>query len=599
MRAPIMSLLASEPYQSGTITGFAALGSAAVINLASYYLLGSASAPGTSGFLLAVAVSAVAGSIAGARAKRRADISHQDLELAAKFTAGDYSSCIRSAEQSDSAMAGAMMAIAERQLQIATANARLINDASLRQDQLFSALDCVADEIAVYDRSGLLVATNKAFSRRCNQIGALVEPGMLQAEVLNALAKSQGARLPMNERDTWFKLQADIRAESMQSGKPVRFMRFHGEPATILVEKTSDGNTVELIRDIGRDMELEERALRAEREAVAADRIKSVTLSRLSHTIRTPMTGVLTAAELMLNSDMDALQRDRLDIIRRSAGTLLGVVQDMFDLANETTEVDGAQLPAGANDAALARQPDRVILYVPANRDVAGVCDQLADDGFDVAVAESAVLAVQTVAHLALSSRPVSLILVPSAQDAADILAELDKSSSRPHPPVQVYSPHTAVLDRPVEASLSVVEIAGLALATPANDVEILIVEDDDVNQIVFTQALTVSGYSYAVVGNGADAVALAKSGKPRLVLMDVSMPGMNGIEATRLIRSQSRDAQVPPVIIGMTNHFLPGDKGKCLAAGMDDYTLKPDNASALTTQIEQWLSLKPMKKAG
>ncbi len=79
-------------------------------------------------------------------------------------------------EQVQSPMAKLLAAVAERQLNTDTANARLVSDSSVREDQLFAALDCIKDEIAVYDRNGLLVATNRAFSRRCNEMGALVEP---------------------------------------------------------------------------------------------------------------------------------------------------------------------------------------------------------------------------------------------------------------------------------------------------------------------------------------------------------------------------------------------------------------------------------------
>jgi CheY-like chemotaxis protein len=75
----------------------------------------------------------------------------------------------------------------------------------------------------------------------------------------------------------------------------------------------------------------------------------------------------------------------------------------------------------------------------------------------------------------------------------------------------------------------------------------------------------------------------------PRLVLMDISMPGLNGLEATKRIREQLNGAK-RPVIVGMTAHLLSGDKEKCLSAGMDDYSLKPSTVGPLRAQIASWL---------
>lgn len=598
MLAPMIKRLTTEPYQSGIIAGSAALGAAAVINIASHYLLGSASAPGVSGFLLAAAVSAVAGTVSVLRAKKRYATAEKEFELASRLAAGDFSACMRGSEQVQSPMAALLAAVAERQLNTDTANARLVSDASLREEQLFSALDCVDDEIAVYDRNGLLVATNRAFSRRCNEIGALVEPGMLQSEVLEALARSQGAKLAMNERESWFKRQAEMRSDSLALGGPVKFIRFGGDNGTLQVHKTVDGNTVEIIRNNSRDIELEERALRAEREAAAADRIKAVTLSRLSHTIRTPMTGVLTAAELMLDSDMDPLQRSRLDIIRRSAGTLLGVVQDMFDLAEQS------YTSARGHDTVEA--PRRAILFGADGSDVAQVKAGLTDEGFEVAVAESANLVAEAVWQLASTGRPVEMIVVSSEELGDEIVRALSGRLIAKQPAIKV---------RPAlqEGQVDFVDLAAVAvdvenhaseLATPrprlsSGDCEILVVEDDDVNQIVFSQALSVTSHRFSVVGSGAEAVAIAKSSRPKLVLMDVSMPDMNGIEATRRIREQAGNEASQPTIIGMTNHFLAGDRNKCLAAGMDEYVLKPSSAEAVTGHLDAWLNIPHVRKAG
>ncbi|MFY8102167.1 MAG: response regulator, partial [Allorhizobium sp.] len=118
----------------------------------------------------------------------------------------------------------------------------------------------------------------------------------------------------------------------------------------------------------------------------------------------------------------------------------------------------------------------------------------------------------------------------------------------------------------------------------------VLIAEDNPVNQIVFRQILTGSGIAYRIVGNGEEAVQAWRSEPPDLILMDVSMPVMNGHQATNLIRSEETlrgGYRIP--IIGVTAHALDSDHDACLAAGMDDYLSKPISPELLMRKIEEW----------
>ncbi|MGQ2967889.1 MAG: response regulator [Allorhizobium sp.] len=118
----------------------------------------------------------------------------------------------------------------------------------------------------------------------------------------------------------------------------------------------------------------------------------------------------------------------------------------------------------------------------------------------------------------------------------------------------------------------------------------VLIAEDNPVNQIVFRQILTGSGIAYRIVGNGEEAVEAWRSEPPDLILMDVSMPVMNGHQATGLIRSEeARRGGYRIPIIGVTAHALESDREACLAAGMDDYLSKPISPELLMRKIEQW----------
>ncbi|RWG00576.1 response regulator, partial [Mesorhizobium sp.] len=127
--------------------------------------------------------------------------------------------------------------------------------------------------------------------------------------------------------------------------------------------------------------------------------------------------------------------------------------------------------------------------------------------------------------------------------------------------------------------------------AAPGGPIDILIAEDNDVNQLVFGQILNGLGLSYRIAGNGRTAVEMYRSLRPRLVLMDVSMPEMNGYEATRAIRAIEGQNGSHTPIIGVTAHALKGDREKCMEAGMDDYLPKPVSPDRLGAKIGTWLS--------
>ena len=123
--------------------------------------------------------------------------------------------------------------------------------------------------------------------------------------------------------------------------------------------------------------------------------------------------------------------------------------------------------------------------------------------------------------------------------------------------------------------------------------IDILVAEDNEVNQIVFTQILEATNWRFMVAENGAQAVEFNKRYKPKMILMDISMPVMNGREACRVIRNQEweNDIKLGVPIIAVTAHAISGDKQKCLDAGMDDYLAKPVSPQILESKIDQWMA--------
>ena len=117
----------------------------------------------------------------------------------------------------------------------------------------------------------------------------------------------------------------------------------------------------------------------------------------------------------------------------------------------------------------------------------------------------------------------------------------------------------------------------------------ILVVEDNDENWDMLSRRLQRRGYLVVHAADGQQAVELAACETPDLILMDVSLPVMDGLEATRRIRARAQTQTIP--IIALTAHAMSGDRERALAAGCDDYHAKPVELPRLLAQMEALLA--------
>lgn len=125
----------------------------------------------------------------------------------------------------------------------------------------------------------------------------------------------------------------------------------------------------------------------------------------------------------------------------------------------------------------------------------------------------------------------------------------------------------------------------------------VLVAEDNPVNQIVFSEALKQIDLDFEIANDGREAVALWREKAPRVIVMDVSMPHMNGHEATREIRRVEEAEGLPHTpIIAVTAHAMKTDEQNCRDAGMDDYMTKPISPEMLNTKISNWLDQQNAK---
>jgi len=117
---------------------------------------------------------------------------------------------------------------------------------------------------------------------------------------------------------------------------------------------------------------------------------------------------------------------------------------------------------------------------------------------------------------------------------------------------------------------------------------KILLVEDNEMNRDMLSRRLLKQGFEMVIAVDGEQAVDLARSEAPDLILMDISLPGLDGWEATRLLKAMPETRSIP--IIALTAHAMAGDREKSLAAGCNDYDTKPIDFRRLLEKIQDFL---------
>ena len=121
---------------------------------------------------------------------------------------------------------------------------------------------------------------------------------------------------------------------------------------------------------------------------------------------------------------------------------------------------------------------------------------------------------------------------------------------------------------------------------------KILLVEDNEMNRDMLSRRLQRKGYEVVIATDGEQAVAMAASESPALILMDMSLPVFDGWEATRRIKTATETKNIP--VIALTAHAMAGDREKSLEAGCDDYDTKPIELTRLLEKMEALLNRNP-----
>jgi signal transduction histidine kinase/ActR/RegA family two-component response regulator len=377
-------------------------------------------------------------------------------------------------------------------------------------------------------------------------------------------------------------------------------------------------------------------------KAQEASRLKSEFLANVSHEIRTPMHGILGLQELILGSRLEAEARRQLEVAHKTTASLLTLLNDLLDFSSiEANRLalkpEALDIRAVLRDAVgsfkVAAEEKGLTLRWSVSGDVPALilCDggrlrQILHNLLSNAVKFTERGEVEAGVRLErLEGRRATVVVsvsdtgpgIPAGQLEAvfEPFRQADGSVARRYGGNGLGLSIAARLAELLGGRLwaesevgkgssfhfsvrcEVIESTGGGEnSAPAPEagghgpgrLRILLVEDNRVNQLVARRLLEKDGHDVALCENGAEAVELAVTREFDAILMDVQMPGVDGLEATRRIRSAESAAGRRIPIVALTAHGFQQDMERCLAAGMDDYLSKPFTPEALSRALSR-----------
>jgi len=518
-------------------------------------------------------------------------------------------------------------------------------------------LEQAAEAIVVCDPEGVIIRASSQARRLCGQenpIGSNFED-VFPLEIISR-SSTTSPQLPGKHDSGWprFRFVCMMDKYVLRSLEVCLRHESKCDSYLLLSGRAMQTETAERLgwvlnlTDITARKQIEDDLLRAKDAADQASRAKSEFLANMSHEIRTPLNGILGILQILQMSALDLEQKEYILEAIRSSGRLSGLLSDILDLARvESNKIEVREEVFGVNDLVESIRESFAIVCKNKNIELVFLCDDRIPQvlvGDDARLRQVLFNLVGNGIKFTESGRVIVDVAMVSNQDSQKCrvlfsvtdtgvgikdewldemfkpFTQIDGSYARSRQgaglglaivsrlvglmggslcvssEVGVGTTFFVVMSFQKEllAKKTTTKVAPEILPCNSGVFKVLVVEDEDLNRLVAKIFLQKLGHDVETANDGSEAFKRIEANNFDLVFMDIQMPTMDGITATKLIRNSlelKAKANIP--IIAMTAHAMSGDRDHFLAAGMNDYVSKPIELQALKDVIVRVMSTK------